>query len=66
MRLTDSEWKIINCLWKKPMTLMELTRALYAKTGWSKQTIITFLIVWLKKGLFPMCKRDGPSGSVLR
>lgn len=44
MRLTDSEWKIINCLWaNKSMTLMELTRALDAKTGWSKQTIITLL-----------------------
>ena len=51
MRLTDSEWKIVNCLWKKPMTLMELTRALYAKTGWSKQTIITLLNRMVEKGI---------------
>lgn len=52
MRLTDSEWKIINCLWtNKSMTLMELTRALDAKTGWSKQTIITLLNRMVEKGL---------------
>ncbi len=51
MRLTDSEWKIVNCLWKKPMTLMELTKALFAKTGWSKQTIITLLNRMVEKGI---------------
>ena len=33
------------------MTLMELTRALYAKTGWSKQTIITLLNRMVEKGI---------------
>ena len=52
MRLTDSEWKIVSCLWKnKSMTLMELTRSLYAKTGWSKQTIITLLNRMVEKGI---------------
>ena len=40
MRLTDSEWKIVNCLWmNKSMTLMELTRALDTTTGWSNHSI---------------------------
>lgn len=52
MRLTDSEWKVINLLWKnKPMTLMEITRALYATTGWTKQTVITFLNHMVEKGV---------------
>ena len=33
------------------MTLMELTRSLYAKTGWSKQTIITLLNRMVEKGI---------------
>ena len=38
MRLNDSEWKIVDCLWKNnSMTLMELTRALYAATGWRSE-----------------------------
>ena len=52
MHLSDSEWKIVNCLWNnKPMTLMELTRALYAATGWSKQTVITLLNRMVEKGI---------------
>ena len=44
MRLTDSEWKIANCLWNnKCMTLTELTRELLDSTGWTKYTIITLL-----------------------
>ena len=30
---------------------MELTRALFAKTGWSKQTIITLLNRMVEKGI---------------
>ncbi|MBO7451933.1 MAG: BlaI/MecI/CopY family transcriptional regulator [Clostridiales bacterium] len=39
-KLTDSEWKIIDLLWKGgPMTLMQITRS----TEWSKSTVVTFL-----------------------
>ena len=52
MRLTDSEWKIANCLWKnKYMTLTELTRELLASTGWTKHTIITLLKRMIEKGM---------------
>ena len=42
--LSNMEWKLMNRLWSgAPMTLMELTRALEADTGWTKHTVITML-----------------------
>ena len=42
--LSDSEWKLMNQLWDHaPMTIMELTAALKAETGWTKNTVITML-----------------------
>ena len=42
--LSDSEWKLMNCLWSRsPRTITELTAALRTDTGWSKNTVITML-----------------------
>ena len=42
--LSNMEWKLMNQLWETaPMTLMQLTRALEADTGWTKHTVITML-----------------------
>lgn len=41
--LSDSEWKLMNRLWERPMTIMELTAALREETGWGKNTVITML-----------------------
>lgn len=42
--LSDGEWKLMNRLWEQsPMTIMELTAALRAETGWTKNTVITML-----------------------
>lgn len=44
IKLTDSEWKIISLLWEQsPLTLMQMTSALYEDTTWSKHTIMTLL-----------------------
>ena len=44
INLSDSEWKLMNHLWKSPpKTITELTAALREETGWSKNTIITML-----------------------
>ena len=49
--LTEAEWKIMLLLWQKsPWTMMELTRALAADTGWSKHTVITMLKRMAAKG----------------
>ena len=44
INLSDSEWKLMNCLWNQsPSTITELTAALREETGWSKNTVITML-----------------------
>ena len=51
MRLTDSEWKIANCLWdKSPMTIAEITKELKESTEWTKYTVITLLKRMEEKG----------------
>lgn len=42
--LSGSEWRIMSYLWDhEPITIMQLTAALKEETGWSKNTVITFL-----------------------
>lgn len=44
VNLSDSEWKLMNHLWAAaPRTIAELTAAVKAETGWSKNTVITML-----------------------
>ena len=44
INLSDSEWKLMNCLWDcSSRTITELTAALRPDTGWSKNTVITML-----------------------
>lgn len=44
INLSDSEWKLMNRLWSQsPSTITELTAAMRADTGWSKNTVITML-----------------------
>lgn len=44
INLSDSEWKLMNCLWEQSSrTITELTAALRPDTGWSKNTVITML-----------------------
>ena len=50
MNVTDSEWKILDKLWAKPMSLAELTRSFEGTTDWSRHTIISFLHRMEQKG----------------
>ena len=44
IRLSDSEWKLMECLWEDtPRTITQLVHALEPETGWAKATIITML-----------------------
>jgi BlaI family penicillinase repressor len=59
MRLSDSEWKIADCLWDNgDMTITELTKALRPVTGWSKNTIITMLKRMTEKGAVTFAQED--------
>ena len=49
--VTDSEWKIMELLWKKErMTMPEITQALQEETGWSKHTVVSLLKRMCLKG----------------
>ena len=51
-RLTDSEWKVMEVLWRDgPQTLGRVVEALAGDTGWSRTTVHTYLTRMMAKGL---------------
>jgi len=49
--LSPSEWRVMECLWTGPKTLMELVRALKDSAGWAKSTVTTMIRRMEEKGL---------------
>lgn len=49
--LTPSEWRVMECLWTGPKTLMELVHALKDSAGWAKSTVTTMVRRMEEKGL---------------
>ena len=49
--LSPSEWRVMECLWIGPKTLMELVRALKDSAGWAKSTVTTMVRRMEEKGL---------------
>ncbi|MBD5133673.1 MAG: BlaI/MecI/CopY family transcriptional regulator [Clostridiales bacterium] len=49
--LSPSEWRVMECLWVGPKTLMELVRALKDSAGWAKSTVTTMVRRMEEKGL---------------
>ncbi len=49
--LSHGEWKIMELLWEKPHTLMELVALLKETVGWSKSTIATMVRRMEEKGV---------------
>ena len=44
IRLTDAEWSVMDCLWRKsPRTGRELVGELHDSMGWSRSTVLTLL-----------------------
>ena len=43
LRLSESEWRVMEALWEGPATLMELVRALHERAGWAKSTVTTMV-----------------------
>ena len=50
LHLSDGEWKLMNRLWEKDATIMELTKEIGEEQDWTKSTIITMLNRLEKKG----------------
>ena len=49
--LSPSEWRVMECLWAGPKTLMELVRELKDSVGWAKSTVTTMVRRLEEKGL---------------
>ena len=49
--LNHSEWLVMEYLWEKPHTLMELVAALEKSAGWSKSTVATMVRRMEEKGI---------------
>lgn len=71
IRVTNSEWHVMNCLWEdSPQSLMQLVALLGERVGWSKSTCATMvrrmtekdLLGYEEKGkakyFFPKVKKD--------
>ena len=59
VRLTGTEWAVLDCLWEDaPQTMTQLARALSAREGWAKGTTTTVLKRMTDKGLLT-CTQAG-------
>lgn len=61
-RLSDREWTVLDALWAFPEggTLGELTDALFPRTGWSRNTVLTYLTRMEAKGLVAIRREAAP------
>ncbi|MCM1144210.1 MAG: BlaI/MecI/CopY family transcriptional regulator [Blautia sp.] len=51
VKLSESEWKVMNLLWEQaPQTMMQITNHFKETTGWTKHTVMTFLRRMEEKG----------------
>ena len=59
--LSDREWTVLTALWASGgSTLGELTEALRPETGWSRNTVLTYLTRMEGKGLVAIRKESSP------
>ena len=61
-RLTDGEWQVLCVLWdaEEGRTLGQVVEALRPRTGWSRNTALTYLTRMEAKGLVDIRKEDFP------
>ncbi|MCI9121699.1 MAG: BlaI/MecI/CopY family transcriptional regulator [Oscillibacter sp.] len=59
IKLTSSEWNVLNCLWEhSPRTVMQISGQLEQTVGWARSTTITTLHRMEAKGLVG-CEQAG-------
>lgn len=59
IKLTSSEWNVLNCLWEhSPRTVMQIAAELEEAVGWARSTTITTLHRMEAKGLV-RCEQSG-------
>lgn len=62
MKLSDKEWRVLEALWPSPegLALGEVVEALRPATGWSRNTVLTYLTRMETKGLVTIDKTQAP------
>ena len=62
MKLTDKEWKVLEVLWgaEDGLSLGQVVEALHPATGWSRNTVLTYLTRMEAKGLVRIHKEAAP------
>ena len=50
-QVTESEWNVMELLWQRPHTLMELAAQLHQQVGWAKSTVTTVVHRMVEKEL---------------
>ena len=62
--LSDREWTVLTALWDSGgAALGSLTQTLRPKTGWSRNTVLTYLTRMEAKGWLPLIKRFPPTAT---
>ena len=60
-KLSDKEWMVLGALWESGGdTLNGLTQALHSETGWSRNTVLTYLTRMEAKGLVAIDRGESP------
>ena len=61
MKLSDREWTVLDALWKSgEAELGTIVDALHGSTGWSRNTVLTYLTRMEAKGLVEIAKEQNP------
>ena len=61
MKLSEREWTVLNALWEtEGAELGALVAKLYESTGWSRNTVLTYLTRMEAKGLVQIDKETYP------
>lgn len=62
VKLSEKEWMVLDQLWESGgAALGELVQALYPDTGWSRNTVLTYLTRMEAKGMVTVNKESYPS-----
>lgn len=61
MKLSEREWAVLDALWESGgSTLGQLTGALSERTGWNRNTVLTYLTRMESKGLVSIDSSGAP------
>ena len=61
MNLSEREWTVLDALWETDgAELGTIVDLLYEKTGWSRNTVLTYLTRMEAKGLVSIDKKSSP------